>query len=124
MSSDLHQRNQKLYLSVPAANPDFDYAYMSNLADGLILMNYDQHYPGGNPGAIAGQDWFTQNLVKALEGHPPRKDHLRHRQLRIRLDDRSKGKPGHVGVHNVSVQEAWLEARDSEANIDFDFGRC
>ena len=24
------------------------------------------------------------------------------------------------GVHNVSVQEAWLEARDSESDIDFD----
>ena len=25
-----------------------------------------------------------------------------------------------AGVHNVSVQEAWLEARDSEADVNFD----
>ncbi len=94
LASDLHQHNQKLYLSVPAANPEFDYSYMAKLVDGLILMNYDQHYPGGEPGAIAGQDWFTQNLANALKVDPARKNHLRHRQLRIRLDDGQEGKAG------------------------------
>ena len=73
LAGDLHQRNQKLYLSVPASNPDFDYVFMSKYADGLILMNYDQHYPGGAPGAIAGQDWFMKNLTEALKVIPREK---------------------------------------------------
>ena len=120
LASDLHQHNQKLYLSVPASNPEFDYAYLSTLADGLILMNYDQHYPGGAPGAIAGQDWFTQNLVKALKLIPREKIICAIGNYGYDWTTDAKGKPGMAGVHNVSVQEAWLEARDSEANIDFD----
>src|SRR5208282_710823 len=73
LASDLHQRNQKLYISVPSANSDFDYAYLAKYADGLILMNYDQHYPGGEPGAVASQDWFTQNLTNALKVIPREK---------------------------------------------------
>jgi cellulose synthase/poly-beta-1,6-N-acetylglucosamine synthase-like glycosyltransferase/peptidoglycan/xylan/chitin deacetylase (PgdA/CDA1 family)/spore germination protein YaaH len=120
LASDLHQRNQKLYLSVPAANPDFDYAFLSTVADGLILMNYDQHYPGGAPGAIAGQDWFTGNLTKALKVIPREKIICAIGNYGYDWTTAKKGKPGMAGVHNVSVQEAWLEARDSEADIDFD----
>jgi cellulose synthase/poly-beta-1,6-N-acetylglucosamine synthase-like glycosyltransferase/peptidoglycan/xylan/chitin deacetylase (PgdA/CDA1 family)/spore germination protein YaaH len=120
LSADLHQRNQKLYLSVPAANPDFDYEYMSKLADGLILMNYDQHYPGGAPGAIAGQDWFVQNLMKALKVIPREKIICAIGNYGYDWTTAAKGKPGMAGVHNVSVQEAWLEARDSESDVDFD----
>jgi cellulose synthase/poly-beta-1,6-N-acetylglucosamine synthase-like glycosyltransferase/peptidoglycan/xylan/chitin deacetylase (PgdA/CDA1 family)/spore germination protein YaaH len=120
LASDLHQRNQKLYLSVPANNPDFDYAYMAKLADGLILMNYDQHFPGGAPGAIAGQDWFVQNLAKALKIIPREKIICAIGNYGYDWVTDKKGKPGMAGVHNVSVQEAWLEARDSEADITFD----
>ncbi len=120
LASDLHQRNLKLYLTVPAANPDFDYTFLSNQADGLILMNYDQHYPGGAPGAIAGQDWFTQNLTKVLKAVPREKIICAIGNYGYDWTTAKKGKPGMAGVHNVSVQEAWLEASDSEADIDFD----
>jgi cellulose synthase/poly-beta-1,6-N-acetylglucosamine synthase-like glycosyltransferase/peptidoglycan/xylan/chitin deacetylase (PgdA/CDA1 family)/spore germination protein YaaH len=120
LAGDLHQHNQKLYISVPSANSDFDYAYLGKLADGLILMNYDQHYPGGEPGAIAGQDWFTQNLVKALKVVPREKIICAIGNYGYDWTTAPKGKPGAAGVHNVSVQDAWLEARDSEADVTFD----
>jgi cellulose synthase/poly-beta-1,6-N-acetylglucosamine synthase-like glycosyltransferase/peptidoglycan/xylan/chitin deacetylase (PgdA/CDA1 family) len=120
LANDLHQRNQKLYLSVPAANPDFDYVYLSKYADGLILMNYDQHYPGGAPGAIAGQDWFMKNLTEALKVIPREKIICAIGNYGYDWTTDKQGKPGMAGVHNVSVQEAWLEARDSESDIDFD----
>jgi cellulose synthase/poly-beta-1,6-N-acetylglucosamine synthase-like glycosyltransferase/peptidoglycan/xylan/chitin deacetylase (PgdA/CDA1 family)/spore germination protein YaaH len=120
LAGDLHQHNQKLYLSVPANNPEYDYTFLSKLADGLILMNYDQHYPGGEPGAIASQDWFTQNLVAALKRIPREKIIVAIGNYGYDWATAAKGKPGMAGVHNVSVQEAWLEARDSETDIDFD----
>ena len=33
-------------------------------------MNYDQHYPGGDPGAVSSQDWFVKNLQEALKVIP------------------------------------------------------
>ena len=54
--------------AVPVNDRTFDYAGISHIADGLILMNYDQHYPGGDPGAVSSQDWFVKNLQEALKG--------------------------------------------------------
>ena len=50
LSSDLHPKGMKLYVSVPSRNEDFDYHAVSVRADGVVLMNYDEHYPGGRPG--------------------------------------------------------------------------
>jgi peptidoglycan-N-acetylglucosamine deacetylase len=120
LASDLHQQGKKLYLSVPTANTDFDYAYIAKLGDGVILMDYDQHYPGGPPGAIAGQDWFTQNLLKALKVIPRQKIICAIGNYGYDWTTAPKGKPGMAGVHSVSVQDAWLDARDSEADVIFD----
>src|SRR5271165_6823311 len=46
LSSDLHARGMKLYVSVPPHNKGFNYAAISAPADGVVVMNYDEHYPG------------------------------------------------------------------------------
>ena len=120
LANDLHSRGLKLFVSVPANNPDFDYQLIAKSADGLILMNYDQHYPGGEPGAIAGQDWFVKNLATVLKQVPREKIICAIGNYGYDWSTEKGKKPGQAGVHNVSVQEAWLEARDSEAKIDFD----
>ena len=120
LANDLHSRGLKLFVSVPANNPDFDYQLIAKSADGLILMNYDQHYPGGEPGPIAGQDWFVQNIATVLKQVPRQKIICAIGNYGYDWSTEKGKKPGQAGVHNVSVQDAWLEARDSEANIDFD----
>jgi cellulose synthase/poly-beta-1,6-N-acetylglucosamine synthase-like glycosyltransferase/spore germination protein YaaH/peptidoglycan/xylan/chitin deacetylase (PgdA/CDA1 family) len=120
LAQDLHSRGQKLFVSVPADNQDFDYHLVAKFTDGLILMNYDQHYLSGDPGAVASQDWFVKNLATVLKVVPREKiicaiGNYGHDWLM------PKGKKaGPPAIHDVSVQEAWLEARDSESNIDFD----
>jgi cellulose synthase/poly-beta-1,6-N-acetylglucosamine synthase-like glycosyltransferase/peptidoglycan/xylan/chitin deacetylase (PgdA/CDA1 family)/spore germination protein YaaH len=120
LADDLHARGLKLFVSVPANNPDFDYELIAKSADGLILMNYDQHYPGGDPGPIAGQDWFVQNIATVLKHVPRQKIICAIGNYGYDWSTAKGKKPGQAGVHNVSVQDAWLEARDSEAKIDFD----
>jgi cellulose synthase/poly-beta-1,6-N-acetylglucosamine synthase-like glycosyltransferase/peptidoglycan/xylan/chitin deacetylase (PgdA/CDA1 family)/spore germination protein YaaH len=120
LSSDLHSRGLKLYVSVPVANHDFDYGFMAKHVDGLIMMNYDEHYPGGAPGAVASQEWFTQNLVKALKDIPREKIICAIGNYGYDWTSIKGQKPGQGGVHNVSVQEAWIEARDAESDINFD----
>lgn len=113
----LRQRGMKLHISVPVADRDFDFAYLAAHSDGLVLMNYDEHFGGGDPGPIASQDWFTNNLVNALKVAPKEK---------IVCAVGSYGYDWQIGAKDAgkpperSVQEAWLTARDSESDIDFD----
>ena len=120
LAADLHSRGLKLYISVPVSDEDFDYPYMAKYADGIILMDYDQHYPGGTPGAIAGEDWFEANLDRALKVIPRQKIICAIGNYGYDWSTPKGKKLGSGNVHNVSVQEAWLEAHDSEADIDFD----
>src|ERR1700680_1754349 len=122
LSDDLHGKGMKLYVSVPPHNEDFNYPAVSSRVDGVVLMNYDEHYPEGTPGPVASQDWFVANLEFASKAVPVDKlicaignygyDWV-HKPKRGKL-------PPDVRDTNVSVQEAWLGARDSEQDIDFD----
>ena len=89
---DLQSKGLKLYIAVPVNDKEFDYSAIAQFADGLILMNYDEHYPGGMPGAVASQDWFVKNLARCAECDSARKDHRRNRQLRLRLGKESRAK--------------------------------
>ena len=75
----------KLYVSVQVRNSDYNYAAISAAVDGVVIMNYDEHYPGGTPGPVASQDWFTNNLKAAIKEIPKDKADLCHRQLWLRL---------------------------------------
>ena len=120
--ADLHDKGLKLYVAVPVNDKDFDYAGIAQVSDGLILMNYDQHYPGGDPGPVASQDWFVKNLQDALQVIP--KEKIICAVANYGYDwamkpDQKKGTPPENN-HTVTVQEAWLEASDSETDVNFD----
>src|SRR5438067_55430 len=72
LSQDLHSKGMKLYASVPANDPGFPYRAASDAADGVVLMNYDEHFGGTGvvAGPIASQDWFTKNLAQATKVIP------------------------------------------------------
>ena len=63
----------KLYVSVPAHNPEFNYAAVAAAADGVVIMNYDEHYPNAPSGPVASQDWFVENLKFAESAIPREK---------------------------------------------------
>ncbi len=119
---DLHAKGLKLYVAVPVNDKDFDYAGIAQVSDGLILMNYDEHYPGGDSGAVASQEWFVKNLQDALKVIP--KEKIICAVANYGYDwamkkGQKKGTPPEDN-HTVTVQEAWLEAADSETDINFD----
>jgi peptidoglycan-N-acetylglucosamine deacetylase len=122
LSADLHARGMKLYVSVPAHNPEFDYAAIAAPADGVVIMNYDEHYPGAASGPVASQDWFVENLKFAVKVIPREKlicaianygyDWvLKPKQGKLPADERDS---------SVSAQAAWLAARDSDEDVTFD----
>ncbi|MBV9483707.1 MAG: glycosyltransferase [Acidobacteria bacterium] len=124
LSSDLHERGMKLYVSVPARNEDYNYAAVAAPVDGVVLMNYDEHYPDGQAGPVASQDWFSENLSYALNTIP--KDKLISAVGNYGYDwtdqpiRKKARRPAGIHAVNVSVQDAWLASRDSEEDIDFD----
>jgi len=122
LSSDLHAKGLKLYASVQARNPDFDYPTVAALVDGVIVMNYDEHYPGAAPGPVASQEWFVRNLTAIKKVVPQEKLICAIGNYGYDWVQRPKHGTLPPGVKdtNASVQDAWLTARDSEADMDFD----
>ena len=122
LSSDLHARGMKLYVSVPAHNDEFDYAAIAAPADGVVVMNYDEHYPGGESGAVSSQDWFVDNLNFIVNVIPREKliCAIANYGYDWVLKPKTGKLPPDAKDHSVSVQEAWLEARDSEEDVTFD----
>ena len=122
LSNDLHAKGLKLYVSVQPHNVDFNYSLISAAADGVVVMDYDEHFPGGDPGAVASQDWFVKNLEIAEKLIPREKLMCaigNYGYDWVQRDKHGKLPPGMKDT-NASVQDAWLTARDSEEDVDFD----
>ena len=115
----------KLYVSVPAHNTEFDYPSVAAAADGVVVMNYDEHYPGAEPGPVSSQDWFVQNL-RFIKGVIPQ-EKIICAIANYGYDWVTKPKKGSLpeGERDASksVQEAWLEARDSDQDVSFEMTR-
>jgi peptidoglycan-N-acetylglucosamine deacetylase len=122
LSADLHARGMKLYVAVPPHNDEFDYPSIAAAADGVVLMNYDEHYPGAASGPVASQDWFEQNLNHASKVIPKEKVICAIANYGYDwVQKPKKGKlPPEVHDSTVSVQDAWLAARDSDEDVNFD----
>src|SRR5579875_373791 len=121
LAGDLHARGLKLYVVVPV-NELSNYPDIADFCDGIILMNYDQHFPGSAPGPVASQDWFVKNVQDALKIIP------RNKLLCVVANTgydwamrpgQKKGTPPE-NVHSVSAQDAWLEASESSTDVNFD----
>ncbi len=116
LGQDLHARGMKLYVNVPVADKDFDYPGLADAADGLVLMNYDQHQTTSGPGPVAAQDWFVSNLQQAIKDIPRTK--IICAIGNYGYDWAISPKTHRVtGVTTNNVQEEWLHAAESESDI-------
>lgn len=70
--STLNPKGLYVTISVPAKTSDnpsaswdgaYDYATLAKSSDQVVLMAYDEHYPGGTSGAIASISW-VENVIK------------------------------------------------------------
>lgn len=122
LSTDLHSHGMKLYVAVQAHNTEYDYPALAAAADGVVVMNYDEHYPGGTSGPVASQDWFADNLKFASSIIPKQKliCAIANYGYDWVLKPKDGKLPPEMHDSSVSVQEAWLAARDSEQDINFD----
>jgi cellulose synthase/poly-beta-1,6-N-acetylglucosamine synthase-like glycosyltransferase/peptidoglycan/xylan/chitin deacetylase (PgdA/CDA1 family)/spore germination protein YaaH len=104
-----HRRFRKagltLAATVPAGDPGWPLRAIGAVTDQTILMAYDEHWQGGEPGPIASQDWFARQIAIARRAVPAKK-------LVVALG--SYAYDYHDGTADaLTLPEAWLSARDS-----------
>jgi len=71
--ADLHPRNLRLYVNTMVSTTDEDLKGIAANSDGLVLMNYDEHQVESQPGPVASQEWFVNNLRRAIKIVPKEK---------------------------------------------------
>ncbi|WP_263378149.1 polysaccharide deacetylase family protein [Granulicella paludicola] len=133
--ADFHKRNLRLYVNVPVSTTPADMSVYAANSDGLILMNYGEHQDGTPPGAVAGQDWFEDNLKNAMKVVPVEKiicsigsygyDWTTPMvEAPVAVKGKKTKKPAapvdNTDATNLSTQEVWQEASDSGAQIVLD----
>ncbi|HEY2495578.1 MAG TPA: glycosyltransferase [Candidatus Angelobacter sp.] len=116
LGQDLHSRGLKLFVNVPVSDKDYDYPRLAASSDGLVIMNYDEHQTTSSPGPVASQDWFMANLRQAVKDIPKTKIvcAIGSYGYDWKLSPRNRI----LSVDTNNVQEAWLHASESSAQID------
>jgi spore germination protein YaaH len=64
------RRGWRVGVAAPAADPAWDLQAYGRVADRVLLMAYDQHWPGGEPGPIAAALWFETVVGRASQAIP------------------------------------------------------
>ena len=101
-----------LAVTAPAGDPDWRMADIARATDRVILMAYDEHWESGTPGPIASQPWFVDQVEQAIR-------QVGRNKLVVALG--SYAYDWHDGgADALSIEEAWLAAHDSSAQIGFD----
>ncbi len=99
--------------AVPFDDDLWKYRDYSAASDYLMLMAYDEHYAGKESGSIASQGWYEGLLAKRMGELDPARTIVALGNYGYNWTEGSDAK-------EVSFQQALIDARDSEANIEFD----
>ena len=129
--ADMHPRGLQLYVNTAVATSDSDLKQIAANSDGIILMNYDEHQTTSDPGPIAGQDWFVDNLTRVLKVVPKKKLicavgnygydwTLSNPPAPKKGSHKKPVKPQVIFTEDFPVAEAWQRASDADADLDLD----
>ena len=114
----LHSVGLKVMIALPARDDDYDYEFFGKQCDAIVLMNYDQHWLTSQPGPIASQDWFVENLRQVFDVVPAQKIVVG--IANYAYDWSEAPKKQYEPAAEFSIQEALLHAEESDADIEFD----
>jgi cellulose synthase/poly-beta-1,6-N-acetylglucosamine synthase-like glycosyltransferase/peptidoglycan/xylan/chitin deacetylase (PgdA/CDA1 family)/spore germination protein YaaH len=126
--AEMHAKKLRLYVNTAASTEDDDLKQIAANSDGVILMNYDEHEANSDPGPIASQNWFVDNLRRAIQDVPKEKLICAVGNYgydwTLSIPDAKKGKkakPQVLNTEDLQVNEAWQRASDADADLDLDY---
>jgi cellulose synthase/poly-beta-1,6-N-acetylglucosamine synthase-like glycosyltransferase/peptidoglycan/xylan/chitin deacetylase (PgdA/CDA1 family)/spore germination protein YaaH len=99
--------------AAPYDDDSWPYADYAGRIDYTMLMAYDQHEDSTSPGSVAGQPWFENTLDKRMRTLAPGRTIV---AIGNYAYDWNGG-----DVDSLSFSEVAIAARDSHADIDFDY---
>jgi cellulose synthase/poly-beta-1,6-N-acetylglucosamine synthase-like glycosyltransferase/peptidoglycan/xylan/chitin deacetylase (PgdA/CDA1 family)/spore germination protein YaaH len=126
--ADMHPRNLQLYVNTAVSTEDEDLKLIAANSDGILLMNYDEHEVDSQPGPVASQEWFVNNLRRVMKIVPKEKlicalgNYGYDWTLTIpNPKDRKHPKPQVLNTDVLPVSDAWQRASDADADLDLDY---
>jgi peptidoglycan-N-acetylglucosamine deacetylase len=126
--AEMHAHNLRLYVNVPATTEEDDLKRFAASADGLIVMNYDEHTAESDPGPVASQPWFLDNLKRVLKVVPKEKiicavGNYGYDWTMSIPDpkDKKHPQPKVLDTVDLHVQDVWQQASDADADLDLDY---
>ena len=78
---------REVWVTAPFDEQGWPLKRLQQSADTIVLMAYDQHYGGGDPGPNAGQDWYEAELDKRFSALDPARTVLAPEALSMGLVD-------------------------------------
>jgi len=112
LGTRLHARGKILLACTPMASEDLDYPALAGACDLLVLMAYDEHWAGSEPGPVASEAWYRSVLAERLGEIPG------YRVL-LALGEYGYDWGPRGSVRELTVQEALATARESDAHPAF-----
>jgi cellulose synthase/poly-beta-1,6-N-acetylglucosamine synthase-like glycosyltransferase/peptidoglycan/xylan/chitin deacetylase (PgdA/CDA1 family) len=100
--------------AVPFDDPGWQYKDYAAATDYLLLMAYDQHWAGSDPGSVAAQDWYERNIANRMRDLDPAKTIIALGSYGYNWT------AGDKNADEVTCQEALITAHESDAKIVFD----
>ncbi len=122
--TDFASRNLRLYVNTPTSTDTKMLRFEAAHTDGIVLMNYDEHENTSEPGPIAAQDWFEQNLQRVMKVVPKQRlicaiGNYAYNWTVPLPDAHGRASQKVMDVESLSVQDAWQQANDSESDLTF-----
>ncbi len=115
---ELHTAFQARGLLVTEAMPfddgTWNYRAYAAANDYLMLMAYDEHWAGNVAGSVASQSWYERLLAERMKDLDPAKTIVALGNYGYNWTE------GAASPEEVSVQQALIDAMESEAQIEFD----
>jgi cellulose synthase/poly-beta-1,6-N-acetylglucosamine synthase-like glycosyltransferase/spore germination protein YaaH/peptidoglycan/xylan/chitin deacetylase (PgdA/CDA1 family) len=114
----LKAQGREVWVTAPFDGQGWPLKRLQAASDTLVLMAYDQHYGGGDPGPNAGQDWYEAELAKDFAHLDPGRTIVALGAYGYDWTQKNGGKP--AAGDAVTFHEAMRNAQDAGATIDMD----
>ncbi len=109
---------REVWVSAPFADDSFPLKRFQAVTDTVVLMAYDQHWSGGDPGPPAAQDWFEETMARDMAQLDPKRTVIS--LGAYGYDWTAKDAQGPATAEAVTFDDATQRAHDADAAVNLD----